>query len=291
MPETQRTEAQQVVFDRFVFDRRSLELWRDGELVKIQQQPARVLAMLIDRAGELVTRDELRQSIWGEETFVDFSRGLNYCVNQIRSALSDTADSPRYVETLRGRGYRFIGQVRAAEEAAPAIEAALPAPQARPRFSRRRIALLALVTFVIALLAAWGIREWMRPPTAVGITAFALGAPGDRAWAEGLHAQLVSHLARASRAPVVDLKDSKARVAWKLEGRVDRSGEQYRVTVTLRRESDGSVRWADEFDGPPGDWIDAQNEMAVIITQAVRYYVEGPSAGGILRRVPRRPVH
>ncbi len=100
-------------FGVFDFDPATGELRRDGVQVKLQPQPARVLAMLTARPGEVVSRDELRQLVWADGTFVDFERGLNFCVAQIRSALGDSAESPRFVETLPRRGYRFIAPVQA----------------------------------------------------------------------------------------------------------------------------------------------------------------------------------
>jgi DNA-binding winged helix-turn-helix (wHTH) protein/TolB-like protein len=95
-------------FGQFAFDADTGALTRNGVPTRLQPQPARVLALLVARAGEIVTRDQLRQEIWGSDTFVDFERGLNFCVAQIRSALGDSADSPRFIETLPKRGYRFI---------------------------------------------------------------------------------------------------------------------------------------------------------------------------------------
>ena len=98
-------------FGQFTFDSDAGTLTRNGIPVRLQPQPARVLALLVARAGEVVSRDELRQQIWGTDTFVDFERGLNFCIAQIRSALGDSADSPRFIETLPKRGYRFIAPV------------------------------------------------------------------------------------------------------------------------------------------------------------------------------------
>ncbi|MEK7405513.1 MAG: winged helix-turn-helix domain-containing protein [Acidobacteriota bacterium] len=100
-------------FGPFELDRDTGELRRAGAPVRLQPQPARVLALLAGRAGRLVTRDDLRQEIWGRDTFVDFDVSLNYCLARIRSALEDNAEAPRYVETLPRRGYRFIAPVEA----------------------------------------------------------------------------------------------------------------------------------------------------------------------------------
>ena len=98
-------------FGDFELDRMTLELRKAGQKIRLAPQPARVLVLLANRPGELVTRDELRREVWGEETHVDFERNLNYCINCVRDALGDTAQSPRYIETLPRRGYRFIADV------------------------------------------------------------------------------------------------------------------------------------------------------------------------------------
>ena len=100
--------ASRVRFGLFHFDPATGELSREGTPIRLQPQPARVLALLLERPGEIVSREDLRRHVWGNETFVDFERGLNFCIAQIRSALGDSADSPRYVETVPKRGYRFI---------------------------------------------------------------------------------------------------------------------------------------------------------------------------------------
>jgi DNA-binding winged helix-turn-helix (wHTH) protein/TolB-like protein len=100
-------------FADFEFDERAGELRRDGKTTRLEPQPARVLGVLLERAGEVVTRAELQQRVWSGDTFVDFDRGLNYCIAQIRDALGDSASEPRFVETLPRRGYRFIAPVGA----------------------------------------------------------------------------------------------------------------------------------------------------------------------------------
>jgi DNA-binding winged helix-turn-helix (wHTH) protein/TolB-like protein len=95
-------------FGVFAFDSSRLELTRGGQPVKLQRQPAMVLAALVARAGHLVTREELRRVVWHDDTYVDFERGLNFCIAQIRAALGDTAGTPRYVRTIAKQGYEFI---------------------------------------------------------------------------------------------------------------------------------------------------------------------------------------
>jgi DNA-binding winged helix-turn-helix (wHTH) protein/TolB-like protein len=101
------------IFGVFEFDLRALELRKQGRLVRLGHQPALALALLVRRAGDVVTREELQLAIWGTDTFVDFETGLSACINQVRTALGDRAASPRFVETLPRRGYRFLADVRA----------------------------------------------------------------------------------------------------------------------------------------------------------------------------------
>jgi DNA-binding winged helix-turn-helix (wHTH) protein/TolB-like protein len=104
--------SERIAFGLFEFDPETGTLSREGIPIRLQPQPARVLAILVEQAGEVVSREDLRQQVWAEGTFVDFERGLNFCVAQIRSALGDSAAAPRFLETLPRRGYRFIAPVR-----------------------------------------------------------------------------------------------------------------------------------------------------------------------------------
>src|SRR3990170_5151943 len=112
-------------FGVFEIDLRTGELRKDGRKVKLQEQPFQVLAMLLERAGEVVTREEMQKKLWPEDTFVDFEHGLNIAINKIREALGDSADNPRFVETLPKRGYRFIAPTVRVASLPPA---AVPSP-------------------------------------------------------------------------------------------------------------------------------------------------------------------
>ena len=95
-------------FGVFEFDDDGRELRKNGRSVSIERQPAKALTLLVSRAGQLVTREELREAVWGRDTHVDFDRGLAYCVSQIRTALGDSGDNPRFVQTIPKQGFRFI---------------------------------------------------------------------------------------------------------------------------------------------------------------------------------------
>src|SRR5882762_2878694 len=109
-------------FGIFEADLRTGELRKRGVRIRLQEQPFQVLAVLLTRPGELVTRDELRGRLWNADTFVDFDHGLNKAINKIREALGDSAASPRFVETVARRGYRFIADVAVVDlESAPPV--------------------------------------------------------------------------------------------------------------------------------------------------------------------------
>jgi DNA-binding winged helix-turn-helix (wHTH) protein/TolB-like protein len=109
-------------FGLFEFDSATGELRKNGRAVALEPQPAKALALLLSRDGEIVSREELRDAVWGSETHVDFDRGIAYCISQARTALSDNADNPRFIQTVPRQGFRFIAPVTA-----PGAPAATPA--------------------------------------------------------------------------------------------------------------------------------------------------------------------
>ncbi len=104
--------SHRVAFDRFELDLRSGELRKDGRRIRLQAQPFQLLAMLIENAGEVVTRDEVCRALWQTDTFVDFDHSVAAAVSKIREALDDSVENPQFVETLPKRGYRFIGKIK-----------------------------------------------------------------------------------------------------------------------------------------------------------------------------------
>ncbi len=121
-----------ICFGPFELDAAAGELHKAGILIKLQPQPFRVLLLLAERAGTVVTREEIQQCLWSESTFVDFEHGINFSINQIRGALADDAEKPRYIETLPRRGYRFIAAVHAASNGKKAVEIATTLPEPAP---------------------------------------------------------------------------------------------------------------------------------------------------------------
>ncbi len=107
------TNGQRVCFGAFEADLQAGELRKSGIRVRLQDQPFRVLALLLERSGQVVSREDLRQEIWPDDTFVDFDHSLNTAINKIREALGDSASHPRFVETIPRRGYRFVFPIEA----------------------------------------------------------------------------------------------------------------------------------------------------------------------------------
>lgn len=136
------------------------ELRRNGTVIRLPHQPLRILTMLVERAGEVVTREEIRAALWSEETFVDYEQGINTAIRRIRFALRDTAEAPRFLQTVPRRGYRFVAAVERVvpDELLATFEAAVVRPEpvrieppARPRRLRRRD----IAAIVVALLMAF----------------------------------------------------------------------------------------------------------------------------------------
>ena len=156
---TESTDRARIVrFGVFEADLSARELRKSGVRIKLHGQPFEVLAMLLERPGDLVTREELQKRLWPTDTFVDFDHGVNTAINRLREALGDSADAPRFVETLPRRGYRFVGGVDTGAAKAPelAVEqmknASSPSTvEAAPGIPRSRVR-----TYVPALVAGCG---------------------------------------------------------------------------------------------------------------------------------------
>ncbi len=262
-----------VRFGLFQFDPATGELSREGTPIRLQPQPARVLALLLERPGEIVSREDLRRHVWGNETFVDFERGLNFCIAQIRSALGDSADSPRYVETVPKRGYRFI---------APASSTSFETPdnggaglETGPS-KERKLQAATLAALVIALAAGGAaflfVRQQVAVPAAtvpIAVVPFdnQTGSIAFDAIAEGLADATVARLAQSDRPRLAvvgnaqllrtarSFRDVK-RIGAELDvdyvvlGQVQRDGSGVRVVAHLIRVSDERHVWANRFDRP-----------------------------------------
>ena len=249
-------------FESFELDTSSNELRKAGSLVKLQSQPFQLLVLLVERRGEVITREAIRQTLWDDQTFVDFDRSINFCINQIRAALGDDPQSPRYIETVPRKGYRFI----AAPAQSPAQSGEVPKPEPESRRFQPRWWLLAgigsAVAFAIVLLAsnAGGVRERivrhpvLRPIQSLAVLPLANLShdPEQEYFAEGMTDESITALAKigalrvVSRTSVMQYVGTKkplAEIARELnvdavvEGTVLRAQNRVRITAQLIRAS------------------------------------------------------
>ena len=281
-----------VQFGQFTFDPDAGVLTRNGLPVRLQPQPAKVLALLTARAGDVVSRDELRQQIWGAETFVDFERGLNFCVAQIRSALGDSADSPRFIETLPKRGYRFIAPVTLPQPTAPLPTpepAAVTTNEPRRPLSARGIAVAALLLILIAAgVATLATRDPAPAPVRIAVVPFD-NETGDTEYdriAGGVADATVARLATPERMRAISVIGNAAVLRrprafrdiktigqelgarFVLLAQVKNDGQRVRLIAHLIRVSDEVPVWAQTFDRGSFD-LPAQAELAESIAAAV----------------------
>src|SRR5437868_4607320 len=150
-------------FGAYDFEPYSGELRKDGMRVRLEGQPVAILRMLLERPGELVTREELQKKLWPADTFVDFEHSLNAAVKRLRAALNDSADRPRYIETLARRGYRFVAPVNGfvsehESEMAVLVPGESPS-RVRVAFRVRRLWVVAAATVCLVAIALWGWRQ------------------------------------------------------------------------------------------------------------------------------------
>jgi DNA-binding winged helix-turn-helix (wHTH) protein/TolB-like protein len=283
-------------FGPFRFELTPGTLSRHGSPVRLQPQPARVLAILVSRAGEVVSRDELRQQIWSDGTYVDFERGLNFAVAHIRAALGDSADAPRYIETVPKRGYRFIAPVRRPPNGHEAVtpppieETSARPPELRiePRISRTLVlsATLAVVAVAAVLAVLWPRAEARTVRVAVVPFDNETGQDAFDQVAVAIADQTVAKLAtpeRLTRLSVIgnaaalrkprafrDIKDIGRQVAADYvvlaQMKVDQSG--VRLIAHLIRVSDEVHVWANVYDRDSFT-LDVQAELAEAIATAV----------------------
>src|SRR6266545_2420343 len=306
-------------FGSFEVDIVSGELRRQGLKVRLQDQPFRLLVLLLERAGDVVTREAVREKLWPAETYVDFDHGLNTAVRKLREALGDSAEAPRYVETLARRGYRFIAPVetrRTAEVAHSAnvdVASMLPSPAERLSTSARRLLILAIVVVICAAaLVAYRVVPRPGPTTQSGrrLTLAVLpfdnltGDADQEYLSDGLTEEMITELGRLEPTRLRVLARSST---WKykqedrdigrlrrelgadyvLEGSLRRAGERVRVTAQLVRIDDQSQVWADTYERQLSDVLILQSEVAEIVARTIAVKLT-PDAQARLARA--RPV-
>jgi TolB-like protein/DNA-binding winged helix-turn-helix (wHTH) protein len=309
-------------FDGFELDFRSGELRKSGVKLRLQGQPIQVLAVLLKRSGELVTRDELRQEVWPEDTFVDFDHSLHNAIARIREALGDSAATPRYIETLPRRGYRFIAPVNEVHGNLPVVPMRDQSPDgpkevergAPPALRSSARAAIAVVFLMIVLLgfALWLVPTLSRPksagPSLHSIAVLPLdNLSGDSSqdyFVDGMTEELITDLAKVSalrvtsRTSVMRYKGTKKslpeiarelNVDGVVEGSVTRSGNRVRVRAQLLNAVKDQHLWAETYERDLGDVLSLQSEVARAIAQQVRAQVTPEHEARL--RLAARPVN
>ena len=303
-------------FGCFEADTRSGELTKQGKRFPLQEQPFRLLVMLLERPGELITREEVRQRLW-PQAVVDFDHGLNKAISKIRDALGDSAEKPRFVETVARRGYRFLADVAiVSEERTQAAEVLATAPDTvaeagdrstvRPveldkPLPRRVVALgtAFCATLAVVLLSSWALfhrAHWSATIHSLAVLPLEnLSSDASQEYfADGMTDELITQLGQnralrvISRTSVMTYKHAHttlADVARQLnvqavvEGSVLRVGDRVRITVQLIRVPEDEHLWAHSYEGNFRDTLALQSE----VSQAI--------AGQILTTLTRQEQH
>ena len=295
-------------FGVFELDLRAGELRKHGLRVRLQEQPFQVLAMLVEHPGEVIAREELQKKLWPVDTFVDFDHGLNKAINKLREALGDSAETPRFVETVARRGYRFLVEVKPADATSapgpgpasqphpvedtadrPALAAKAALPK-RIRWSRARQSPALAMLLLIAALAAWKVHSWLRPPTVIRSLAVlpleSLSSDASQDYfADGMTDELISDLGQIgalrviSRTSVMAYKHTRKplpQIARELnvdaviEGTVLRYGDQVRITAQLIQASADKHLWSQSYEGELRDTLALQDKVARAIADQIR---------------------
>jgi TolB-like protein/DNA-binding winged helix-turn-helix (wHTH) protein/Flp pilus assembly protein TadD len=319
--EPDHQDGGRLCFGVFEVDLRAGELRKRGLKIRLQQQPFQVLAMLLEHAGEVVGREDLQKRLWPADTFVDFGHGLNKAVNKIREALGDSAESPRFVETVGRRGYRFVADVRVADpapvrtpELAPQPEPAPDPPDREdpagslPPVSRRvtpRVWPISASVLVVVLisLALWQRSSGTSSPVIRSLAVLPLESLSNDAsqdyFADGMTDELISDLGQISALRVIlrtsvmaykHTRKSLPQIARELnvdavvEGTVLRSGDHVRITAQLIDGSADRHLWSQSYQGELRDTLALQNNVARAIADQIRISVN-PQEQAALRNV------
>jgi DNA-binding winged helix-turn-helix (wHTH) protein/TolB-like protein len=297
-------------FGLFEFDAASGELRKQGRLVRIEPQPAKALALLLSRPAVVISRDELRAHLWGTDTHVDFDRGLAYCIGQVRTALNDSADNPRFVETLPRRGYRFVAPLQpVAPVETPAVAAPpggashppqdVPTPtladETHPSRGGRTGGWWSIVAVTLLVLTGlvwtvWARKASPRPIVAVAVFDNETGSPQyDRlaSTAADIAVERLTALGpgvigvvgntptlrapRAQRSPAAVQRETGA--GYFVFGQLQNDDAGVRLVVHLIRLDDDTHLWVTRVARAPSDLGDIEDVVAERLTEAVRRHV------------------
>jgi len=277
-------------FGPFELDAGAGELRKAGMLIKLQPQPFRLLLLLAERTGTVVTREEIRRRLWSDSTFVDFEHGINFSINQIRAALADSAERPRYIETLQRRGYRFIAAVERVQESVqpkPSVDAT----GSPPWRSALVVALLAI--FLVAIYLAWRRIHppALAPPGRIMLAVLPFqnltGDPEQEYITDGVTEEMITQLGRLqperlgviARTSVMGYKHGGERmdqigrelgVQYILEGSVRRDGNRMRITAQLIQVKDQSHLWAREYNHSLQDLFALQDDVTAGVAAEIQ---------------------
>lgn len=270
-------------FGTFELDVAAGELRKSGLRVKVQPQPFRILCLLLQNPGELVTREELSAKLWPAETYVEFDRSLNRAIVKLRDVLGDTADSPRFIETIPKRGYRFVAPVSGDSITPPGPAQSL---SVQPQVTRKMpivaflAAILALVVAIVAYAAVKRSRKVPVPAirSIVVLPLENLSKEADQEYfADGITDELITDLAKIHSLRVVSrttamhykgTRQSLPEIAKELgvdavvEGTVSRSGDTIRIRAQLVRSATDEHVWANSYERALTDAVSLQTQVA-----------------------------
>ena len=301
-------------FGIFELDVDAGELRKQGIRVKLQDQPFKALQLLLERAGQIVTREELRARVWPANTYVEFDQGLYSAMARLRDALGDSAESPRFVETLARRGYRFIAPITGSSGLGDDELQVEVVPQPENQLQRFIITVLAglvggallmalILGFDIANARRWLLRTSTRPIRSVAVLPLEnlSGDPGQDYFAEGMTDELITNLAMLgnlrviSRTSIMQYKGTKKtlpqigrelNVEAVVEGSVVRSGDRVRITAQLVDTATDQHLWAASYDRDLRDVLLLQGEAARSITENIRLHLTSQQANRLSRARP-----
>jgi len=280
-------------FGTFEVDLRAGELRKQGVRIKLQEQPFHVLTLLLQRPGEVITREELRSELWQSETFVDFDNSLNTSINKLREALGESADNPRFIETLPRRGYRFLASVSGIDGDARGYRNGEVGSGMR-RF-RWTVALVSFAVIAAALfvLNVFRVRDRIlgstRIPPIQSLAVLPLtnlsGDPDQEYFSDGMTDALITDLAQMgsvkviSRTSIMRYKKTdkslpeiarELNVGGIIEGTVQRSGDRVRITAQLIAGATDKHLWAQSYEREVNDVLALQDELARSIAGEIK---------------------
>jgi len=289
-------------FGPYELDTLSGRLTKFGTRIPLQQQPQSILLALVERPGEIVTREELRKRLWLGDIYVDFEHSLNRSVNRLRQALCDAAAEPVFIETIAGRGYRFIAEVETNTAPDPeSQEAVLVAVASEDRAGsgarrwRVALAITALVLITAGLLAAWRLRPRQSAGRMVVVILPVVNLTGqsdDEYLADGVTETLIAELSRLSpdnlaviaRTSAMKYKNTRLSIReigrdlhadYVLESSIRRSGGRIRFTAHFIRASDETHVWAQDFERAETDPLDFETEIGAAVARTMQIAIPG----------------